>query len=204
MSDTILVVSSCTATKADAAAPAEELYRGRHHLRLMEGVDFYRGARGDDALDLYILSAGHGFVHGGCPLEPYDETFSGLGKADIQARGDRLGVPGDMRRLLRGPWAMTIVALPAAYLTACRLGGKASAGVGAISPTLFICGAAAAREIPWPTLVIGEEDTRRFRVGLTGLAGAVAARVLEVAAEVRPDDFDALVELLAREGTRAL
>lgn len=45
--------------------PAEDLYSGQQHVRLMRGIHGYQSANGNKAdVDLWILSAGYGLVPG--------------------------------------------------------------------------------------------------------------------------------------------
>src|SRR5262249_3663530 len=58
----MLIITTCTSKKAtlseDERVPAEQLYQGEQHRRLMGGVRALRAARPDRDLDLRILSAG--------------------------------------------------------------------------------------------------------------------------------------------------
>src|SRR4051812_46952498 len=89
----VTVLTSCTGRKASAPAklPAEELYRGQQHIRLMHGVRRLRDA--GIAVDVHIVSAGHGVVHGESPLGPYDRTFSGAAARDRREMAEQLGIP---------------------------------------------------------------------------------------------------------------
>ena len=103
--NSILILSACTATKAaaasEAAVPAEELYAGQQHRRLMRGVSAYRNA-GQPAgpLALHIVSAGHGVVPASERLRSYDATFTGMPRPHLRRRAARLGVPRAVSDLL--------------------------------------------------------------------------------------------------------
>lgn len=117
----ILVIGSCTKSKDDADCPASvrltvddfddkarlrvreqelsrwlrpaaEMYTGRQHTQMMDGVRTLRSAFGSDACDVAILSAGYGLLAEQTPISPYDITFHGMGKPLIRARGEKLGI----------------------------------------------------------------------------------------------------------------
>ena len=198
----ILVVTSCTGLKAigagEAPVPAERLYRGEQHRRLMLGVEAFRAAETGYDLDLRILSAGHGLVEGQRPLRFYDTTFSGLGRAEIGRRSRALDVPAAFRRLLAEPYALAILLLGGDYMEAAALDPEDPLG----GPAIAFSGPAAARRLAHPALKIvpaGKEEARRFSCGLVGLKGELAGRLLdllahrpELASEVAAPDFDVL------------
>jgi hypothetical protein len=199
----LLVITSCTASKGPSGSPAELLYKGRHHERLMRGVRAYRAAKGEGSLELWIMSAGHGMVPGSRSLERYDETFSGKGKAAVRERARALGIPSRMRQLLSQGCAALLV-LPDAYLAAASLTDPPFMPSGA---TLAVLGRSASRLIPsygYLRLYFAEPDTRRFACGFTGLAGAIGARVLERAAKAPAGGLGALFAELEQEGTQGL
>src|SRR5438105_917320 len=79
---------------ADLLTPAEDLYSGLQHIRLMRGIQQYREhhvrGRADGQLDLYILSAGYGFVRADKKLAPYECTFHGMKKPQLRMWANRL------------------------------------------------------------------------------------------------------------------
>src|SRR4051812_1872066 len=101
--DRVTVVTSCTGVKAAApgAVPAEDLYRGQQHLRLMRGVRRLRDA--GTQVDLWVVSAGYGLVRGSDPVERYDRTFTGLRASKRQEAAQRLGIPAAIRDVLTTP-----------------------------------------------------------------------------------------------------
>lgn len=176
----ITVLTSCTGLKAPVppgkAVPAEDLYRGQQHIRLMRGVRTLRAAGG--LVDVWIVSAGHGLVHGCHPLAPYDRTFQGRSVSERRALADDLGVSDAVRDLLRKEVDLTLVLLGENYLDACRLGAISYYG----SPTLVLAGGSAALSLPSVparnVVALKLQHTRHFSCGLVGLKGEVAARLL--------------------------
>src|SRR4051812_23803715 len=97
---TIIIVTSCTGEKqykpdnqlvkhdfesdkdafqtrqeelAEYCLPAEEMYTGQQHLRLMRGIEALRVCSVYH-IDLQIVSAGYGLITGDTPVAPYECT----------------------------------------------------------------------------------------------------------------------------------
>jgi len=189
----ISALTSCTGQKVAGAAavPAERLYRGQQHVRLMRGAETARGAGHEVAVA--VVSAGHGLLGGDDLVAPYERTFQGMPAAERRGLARELGIPAAVRALLAEPADLRLVLLGGDYLDACKLAADTVLG----APTLALCGAGTALRLPvlagLRPLVLHERDTRRFACGLVGLKGEVAGRLLTLLAE-RPD---ALADLLA-------
>ena len=164
----------------DKLTPAENLYSGMQHARLMRGIQVARNARID--VDFKIVSAGYGVVEPDRKIAPYEATFIGMGKAALHQWARQLGIPGNVWSALAAPNDLALVLLGEDYLTACELCDKLKLG----GPTLVLCGKASAAKLPkLPNLhpvLLSNADTKRFSCGLVGLKGEVAARLLEVIA----------------------
>lgn len=186
----VRVLTSCTGSKLPVhhAVPAEELYCGQHHVRLMRGVDAAR--RAGLRVEVSIVSAGHGIVAGEAPLHPYEQTFQGRSAEDRRNLARSLGIPAAARRELRAPADMHLVLLGEDYLDACALDTDAQPS----APVLAVCGAGSALRTPpmvdVHTVVHTTEDTRRFRCGLVGLKGEIGGRLLEHIARHAPTSQD--------------
>jgi hypothetical protein len=182
----IHVITSCTGTKisTDVPLPAEQLYQGQHHVRLMRGVAEARQA--GFRVDLSIVSAEHGVVAGSSALMPYERTFQGKSVEQRRSLARSLGVPRAARGVLDRQVDLHVVLLGDDYLDACEL----DTDVQPSAPVLLVCGAGASlRLAPMPdiTLVpLKVEDTRRFRCGLVALKGEIGARLLTYIADERP------------------
>jgi hypothetical protein len=157
--------------------PAEQVYRGQQHQRLMRGV---RAARevGTINVDLNILSAGYGLIRGDEVIAPYECSFQGMAPSQRRAWAGELGVPHAVRQTLASPSLLTIVLLGDDYLDSCGLDATFDLG----GPTLVFCGAQAALRLPaLPRLRpvrLTTAHTRAFHCGLVGLKGEVAGRLL--------------------------
>src|SRR4051794_1070577 len=125
-----------------APVPAEDLYLGQHHVRLMRGVRCLRAAGTE--VDVWIVSAQHGVVHGREPLLTYEQTFQGRPAAERRDMATRLGIPKSTRAVLRRPAALALVLLGEDYLDACQLTDDVSAG----AQTLLFCAASVAVAMP--------------------------------------------------------
>lgn len=171
-------VAKREAELADQMMPAEALYTGMQHMRLMRGVASVRAAPGID-LELHIVSAGYGLVPGSRKLAPYEATFIGMKKADARAWAKSLGIADDTRKLLDGRYDLGLILLGDDYLDAVALDESVVLG----GATLVFCGKAAAKKLPQlPNLfpiILGNTEARRFACALIGLKGELASRVLE-------------------------
>lgn len=182
--------------------PADELYTGPQHKRLMRGV---RAAResGKVDVDLQILSAGYGLVPGDQTVAPYEATFAGMKKAELTAWAQQLQIREDVAVALGHPYDLALVLLGEDYLAACEIGSDLRLG----GPAVFLCSAASAKKLPsiqaLRPVAVSNADAKRFSCGLVGLKGEVAARVLErLAADPTrlvdvlhgPDEFLAFAE----------
>lgn len=158
--------------------PAEDLYTGIQHQRLMRGIGSTRSS-GAIKSELQILSAGYGLVASSALLAPYEATFAGMKTRQLREWGRELGVARDVRTVLSQQRDLALVLLGEDYLAACELDQTLSLG----APTIFLCSAASAERLPSvPNLyrvVLTNREAKRFACGLVGLKGEIAARVLE-------------------------
>lgn len=163
---------------ADIMLPAEKLYTGLQHARLMRGVQAIR-ANKDFTIDLYVLSAGYGLVRGSKKLAPYDATFNGMKTKQLAEWAHHLNVPRDIRKVLSKSYDLILVLLGDGYLRACQLDDDVALGGSAI----FFTGKASANRLPilknLKAQILANADTKQFACGLVGLKGEVVARLLE-------------------------
>ena len=198
----ITVITSCTGTKAvrlpnqltladfrrgrehvtareseipGQSLPAEYMYRGEQHLRLMRGVHAARQAGIE--VNLRIVSAGYGLVSADTPLKPYDATFDDLPAKEARKWADQLGLSTQLQNALAEPADCALILLGGTYLKVCGLDKVRTAP----RSTWALCGTGAVRRFPEAIepIPLTEADTRWFNAGLVGLKGEVAARILE-------------------------
>jgi hypothetical protein len=172
---------------ADQLMPAEEMYTGQQHVRLMRGVRALRAAGSSNGtptpvIDLFILSAGYGFIPGDRRIAPYECTFTCMGKRALRQWAAQLKAPSAFRELLRRPYDLALVLLSDSYLTACAPGDD----LAATGPVLLFCSGKAATTLPRMPGVrfvgLSRDDATRLHCGLVGLKGEVAGRILELLA----------------------
>jgi hypothetical protein len=166
---------------AGSLVPAEKLYRGQQHVRLMRGVEAAREL--GHLVCVSIVSAGYGLLDGDAAVAPYECTFQGMSSRERRDWARHLALPESVGGLLEQSADAAIVLLGDDYFNACVPTGQFPGG----AQTIVLCGARTAlRMQPAPNVhpvVLHEFDTRRFACGLVGLKGEVAGRLLQWLAE---------------------
>jgi hypothetical protein len=164
---------------AHLLTPAEELYDGLQHRRLMAGIRYARQhAAGRLEIELYIVSAGYGVIEGARKIAPYELTFKQMSPVELRGWADSLGVPQGFRAVLSTCYDLGLVLLGSDYLQACsiakdlRLGGR----------TIFLCSKKTAAMVqPNPDAVcwpLTNVDAGALGTPLVGLKGEIAKRLL--------------------------
>jgi hypothetical protein len=161
--------------------PAEDLYTGLQHKRLMQGVIAVREGRMDKNLniDLWILSAGYGLVPGSQMIAPYDVTFANMPKSDVRRWAEHQGVPTAFRDRMNQRYDLRVVLLGSKYLDACSL----EPDLDVVPPTVFLTSTNAAKRLAqvlpaaliWP---LSNNEARLLRCPLVGIKGEVTKRLL--------------------------
>jgi hypothetical protein len=172
---------------SDLLTPAQDLYTGQQHVRLMRGLReaAARPEAGSDelAVDLWIVSAGYGLVPGDRRLAPYEATFQGMRRADIRKLAGRLEFPRRARELVSKPYDLILILLGDDYLDACQIDADTPFG----GATLVFCGCHAAKLIEGSerarAVVLTTSEAKRFSCGLVGLKGELAGTLLVQLAE---------------------
>ncbi len=157
--------------------PAEELYSGQQHLRLMEGVKLLRNMEGFN-IDLHILSAGYGLIPANQKILPYEVTFNNLKSGELKEWASQLNIPVDFRNLLAKSYDLCLVLLGGKYWEACDL----KVSVESVNPVLAFCNSNIKANIgDWFNflpLSLVNKDAKHFSCGLIGLKGELGARYL--------------------------
>jgi queuine/archaeosine tRNA-ribosyltransferase len=155
--------------------PAEDLYTGQQHVRLMRAA---RTAREKFDVDIRVVSAGYGVVRGNRKLAPYECTFTGRGKANLRAWADQLKIPEHFRVAVSEPFDLGLLLLGDDYLTACDLQADIRLG----GPVIALCGRNSIKRLPaiagLKPVGLSNAEAKRFSCGLVGLKGEIAARLL--------------------------
>lgn len=232
----ILIITSCTGQKAASCAnhltmadfragadhiakreaelaehvmPADELYTGLQHQRLMRAVREVRSSHQGNGspdfleLDVWILSAGYGLIPGARPIAPYEATFQGMKAAELRAWAEQLNVPKQTRELLVRPFDLGLVLLGDAYLKACALGADVQLG----GPVIAFCGQQGVKSLAQVSglrpVILTNAEARRFSCALVALKGELAGRALREL-QSKPDRLADLnrpeTDLLSRLG----
>jgi len=183
--------------------PAEAMYSGQQHVRLMRGVKELR-EKEDHDIELQIVSAGYGLIPADQEIAPYECTFSGMRKSELREWACELNIPRDFREVLGEDFDLGLVLLGNDYLEACALDEDLNLG----GPTLFFSSASAAEQIVEienaKAVALGNGEAGRFSCGLVSLKGELGARVLTRIDEGASPElfFDAerdVLDLLERE-----
>jgi hypothetical protein len=160
------------------AHPAEDLYTGQQHARLMSGVQEFRQSLSVPAVDLWILSAGYGLIPSDQRIVPYECTFQGMKIGELREWADHLRVPETARKLLLTRADFTLVLLGDSYLRALNLDSSTEFK----SPTLFFTSHKSQRFVQGSgkvrVVTLSNQDTKRFSCGLVGLKGELGKRLL--------------------------
>jgi hypothetical protein len=111
--------------KAEAEAkpwlkPAGEMYTGRQHALMMNGVRYLRQGFRRASFDVSIVSAGYGLISEDRLIAPYNITFQGMGHSRVRARGDLLQIP-TMTRDLVTRYQVVFFLLGRENLTSCGI-----------------------------------------------------------------------------------
>lgn len=80
---------------------AKDLYKGRQHSRVMEGIEHLRGKFGRDVVDLAIISAGFGLLDEDDEIVPYNVTFSEMKKDEVVEWSNHLKINADTSALIQ-------------------------------------------------------------------------------------------------------
>jgi hypothetical protein len=102
------------------ACPAIEMYTGRHHRLVVDGVRAVWERWGTQVLDLAILSGGYGLLPANQVIIPYDVTFDEFEDAEFAAWVARLEIPQRAAALVR-KYDLVLYLLSDRYLAALDL-----------------------------------------------------------------------------------
>jgi hypothetical protein len=96
--------------------PAGALYAGRQHTLLMEGI---AAARTNGwSVDLRIVSAGYGLIQETRPIAPYNVTFTGMARSELDRWAQLLNLSHDFRAVTAKGYDLALVLLGGHYARA--------------------------------------------------------------------------------------
>ena len=91
-----------------------DLYTGNQNRELVNGVDLLRQIEKTE-VKLFVISAGFGLVEEKDTLPPYDCSFSGMKKFQIQERAEWMKIPLDFEELLESEFDLVYLAVGKKY-----------------------------------------------------------------------------------------
>ena len=151
--------------------PAGQLYHGRQHLQLMQGVNLLRQTLGHTVVDLKIISAGFGLVSEEQPLPPYNATFADLSPSKLLTITQRLHIPQKINELMLDFYDCAFFLLGDSYLLSLGLPFPQKPNF----PCLFLAGPSShkkvPRRVPYYFVRVGQDDSIAFSYNLVGLKG---------------------------------
>lgn len=197
MTSTVRVITTCTSRKVanpgradraslpglgmvpDAPIPAERLYAGEQHRRLMAGVDELRNYR---PVEVWVISAKAGFLAGERPTATYDDSFTRLGPGELRRRADDLGIAETLRAVARQPRQLTVILAGNEYFDAARLDEPVEWS----GATLALVSPRSASRMPADEFLrvvpVGQAEAKRWSLPLTLLKGEIARRLFSAIA----------------------
>ena len=181
--------------------PAEDLYTGQQHVRLMQGLNYFRDKRGAESIDLWILSAGYGLIRGDREVVPYECTFQCMKSKELIDWSDHIQVSAQIRKIFAIPADFTLVLLSDPYLRALQL----ESTIQYASPTLFFTSRKAQSFIKgqgkFRSIPLFNQEAKRFSCGLISLKGELGKYLLKLIAEkgqgIIDKIFDKTVDVLS-------
>jgi hypothetical protein len=166
----VAVITSCTSTKLDHEAPAEDLYRGQQQIRLMRGV---KTARGQGVrVDVYIVSAWFGLVPGHLQMAPYDFTWTGRPAWEVRRGHKSLGLAAALNKVFKLSYDIVLIGLGQNYVPE---GTDFDSCLG----TLVRFTARPYNQGRYAEVPAGVREAKLFRCGVAALKGEMIGRVLE-------------------------
>lgn len=186
-------VSAREAQLREFVLPAEEMYTGEQHVRLMKGVKAAR--QSGITVETWIVSAGYGLVPGNARIAPYEATFNDLSKKEGRDWAKTLSISSNVKDVLSEPADLAIVLLGERYLDVCDLASVTDLG----ARTFGVCGTASVAQFsPRFHLIRHEQSwTSKMRVGMVGLKGEIARRILEASRKGSTAMHQAILDVVA-------
>lgn len=186
----ILVISACTNKKKNRSSPAHELYLGKSHQYVRQGIE---KARENHKVRHYIYSALHGIVDEHTFLEPYDYTYKGKKKEQKEKRACTNGAHSTFRQIMAvKSLDMTIITLPRDYLDSLQLSPVMECN----HPVICICNTVT--KLPYKMIPIRmkEKDCKKFKAGKINLGGKITQHILENIKDMKCFNIQKIKEII--------
>ena len=157
---------------------AAEMYTGQQHRHLVEGLRAFRQVHESTVVDLHIISAGYGLLAEDDIIVPYNVTFSGLNKSDLEASSNRLQLHERVETLITD-YDLVFFLLGREYVQALQLPFEVSRKVSQI----FLLGTGYKKLIPdllnTHFVPVGSDLARELGVMGVALKGFVFKKICE-------------------------
>lgn len=99
---------------------AVNLYAGRQHLHVKEGVSLLRKTYGKEIVDLKIISAKYGLIDENREICPYNLSFSNMSAEKIDNWSKKLNINEELDKIIQN-YKLTFFLLGADYLRSLKL-----------------------------------------------------------------------------------
>lgn len=115
----ILFITGCTSRKKDdeGEIPAFNRYTGSSSSGMLNFFSSFH-QRKNSLLDLYVLSAGYGFIPADAKIKKYDISFNNVDSNLRCEMSKRLNIGGDFHRILNLGYKLIVLRLGSEYLKA--------------------------------------------------------------------------------------
>lgn len=217
MTKRVLVITSCTGEKKyspdtqlvqddfqDAATlskreeelsayqtTAGQMYTGRQHLALMNGVEMYRQSGHANAIDVMILSAGYGMLEEETPIVPYEVTFNTMKSKELLEWSAHLQITSTLQEKIK-EYDLIFFLLGNKYMKAVQWPIQ----VRDDQKLIFFASESSLslleRQPQHYMLISGKEEAKRFHSGLIEIKGFLFAKLLEYFIEHLEVSWDVL------------
>ncbi|WNS82190.1 hypothetical protein RRU94_15690 [Domibacillus sp. DTU_2020_1001157_1_SI_ALB_TIR_016] len=141
---------------------ARDMYKGRQHLRVMEGINLLRSSFIDNIVDLSIISAGYGLLEETAEIVPYNVTFAEMKKNEITEWSRYLNINKDTSTKIKS-YDLVIFLLGEEYLRSLDLPFLETKND---QKLIFLGGKASKKlipnEAPYYYIEIGHQDAKAF------------------------------------------
>lgn len=149
---------------------AGEMYTGRQHYMLMQGVTALRNRFGDHVVDVCIVSAGYGVLTETRKIAPYEVTFNTMRSQEVLAWSRFLKIKESLTESIRG-YDLVFFLLGDKYLSAIELPIEITEK----QTLIFFASGSSRKQIPDApncfVYEVGQVDAKSFRCGLISLKG---------------------------------
>lgn len=141
---------------------AKDIYKGRQHLRVMEGINHLRENLGNNVVDLAIVSAGYGLLDENDEIVPYNVTFAEMKKSEVIEWSKHLNINEDTSKKIKS-YDLVFFLLGEEYLRSLELPFIETRD----DQKLIFLGSKASKKLipsypPYYYLEVGHQDAKAF------------------------------------------